>query len=231
MSRTLPDIAGTRHMIDLSNDGVLFDTSVFTGENNPDGTGAIGWPGRDLYAVNATTVDNLQPRPGVAGFTLILWIYTDPVNVNPNTSFPDYRIVQLNDDDVDASTSAACAWAVAVSGTDQISLNQYSPTTASAALTVTSGWHMYAWTCDCAAGAAPIKSYKDGVLIATGANNVTAAVDTTTFRYPAISLGAHQGGTQKTVTFGTGDKVSHFSIFDTALTAPQLLTAYGVMTA
>ena len=227
----LEDLVGTRHMTDMSNDGTTFDTSYFTGEDNPDGTTSLGWGSRDLYAVyGSTDVDDLQPRPGVAGFTAIIWAYVDPPNVNPGTVFPDYRLIQVNDDDVDASSSSAVAWEVSSDTGDALVFTHYGDPISAPKIVMTTGWHMYAWTCDCAAGSAPMKSYKDGVLIGTSAGSVTTKVDTSAFRYPAVGLGAHQGNSYKSLILGGDHKISHFSVFDTALSAVQLLAAYNVMT-
>ena len=60
---------------------------------------------------------------------------------------------------------------------------------------------------------------------------VSTSIDTSVFRTPAFALGAHQGGSVKTLDRpGANTRFGPISIFKRALTASELLTAYGVMT-
>lgn len=235
-NRFLDTVITARDMLDLTRlPGTFTSDATFTGTALPDGTQGVGWTSRNLYSTYVPAVNDLdtfQPNPGVNGFTLVVWIDADSVNMNPTTGFYDYTLVSLNDDSRDTATSASKAWGIVTGGSNsQIGFTTYQDPVVANAITVTSGWHMYAWVCDCAAGAAPIKSYKDGVLIGTTAGNVTAKVDTSTWISPSLSLGAHGAGALKSLIIGVDQQIAQVSVFKTALTTTNLLDAYNVMTA
>ena len=224
--KTVPDLAGARILRDDSS-----NPSTYTDLNTlPDSTFATRWLGRDLYLSSTVTPEALVPDPGTNGFALVTWLYTnDATAMNPGTTFDSYRMFQVGDDDVNSAASSAVAWYVSTRTTD--SWQFVVPSQTDVVVALATGWHQYAWAIDCAAGAAPIRAYRDGVLIATSAGNVTSAISLASMRRPAFAIGGHQGGNEFTPILGGTSQIGPTAVFDKNLTTAEILASYNVMTA
>jgi len=187
---------------------------------------------RDYYAaaiLSDAEYSAMGWEVGVRGMTINFWLnLTFGINNNPSAT-ANYPIFWYGD--LAARSSTAPPSDLYLRGSGQDNLLLAGPDSQGATVVLATGWHQYSAVVDVAAGPGPLRLYRDGVLLSTSAGNVTSNPAPATFGQPGFSWGLNDGFLQRSHTFGTLTEFGPVSVYPTALTAAQLLTLHGVMTA
>lgn len=193
---------------------------------------------RQYYAVcRSSGVEDLQPNPGTHGFAINWWMsLAGTPDSNPMTGFPAYQFMSMGENN-DPSTDYA--WRIVPGGSAtsiSFQVQNGAGTPRSIGLTLASGWNMYTVACDCVTGGAPLRSYVNGVLDSTGADDVDNVTSTSSWAVPALHIGSHL---QLSATATPGytsmilnaeNAIAHISIFKKNLTTAEILNLYTTMT-